>query len=280
MSIINAELNVKKNDSEYDQLHLVGDASLINYENEKIPSVESVKAMLDYIVNGDFITLTGQDVLNYFVNNQQANSCITVRGIDNPTASSPIPTPNDIYYISFKRDSSFINVIAFDSMTNNIFSIARLGGNWNTWRDVRNAHSFDGFERVAFMQYYKDGTGVGINITSNTVPQPYVTNISGTQANTIGLPINEWILMYVPSRDSGGLACQIAFPLNITTQKPKYRNTIGNTWQEWKSMGGGGATISTIAPTDTEALWIDSSGLMKYYNGSAWVAVKTNAVWS
>lgn len=85
--------------------------------------------------------------------------------------------------------------------------------------------------------------------------------------------------MYLPHDGSSGYGCQVAFPLNATNQKPKYRISLGTTWQDWKSMGGGGATISASAPTDTEALWIDGDGLMRYFNGVSWVPVKTNAVW-
>lgn len=49
------------------------------------------------------------------------------------------------------------------------------------------------------------------------------------------------------------------------------------------SSGGGGLSsaysVGTTAPSDTGILWIDSgnSNILKFYNGSAWVAV--GAVW-
>lgn len=40
--------------------------------------------------------------------------------------------------------------------------------------------------------------------------------------------------------------------------------------------GGSGAVISATAPEDTSLLWIDtSSGVLKYHNGTAWVATKS-----
>lgn len=41
----------------------------------------------------------------------------------------------------------------------------------------------------------------------------------------------------------------------------------------------GGTYIGTTAPTNTKLLWVDTGndGVLKYYNGSAWVATK--AIW-
>lgn len=36
---------------------------------------------------------------------------------------------------------------------------------------------------------------------------------------------------------------------------------------------GGGFVVSTTAPENTNVLWIDTANGLKYYNGSAWVAV-------
>ena len=52
----------------------------------------------------------------------------------------------------------------------------------------------------------------------------------------------------------------------------KYEQTSGGS-------GGGGSHIGTTAPSDTKLLWVDTGngGILKYHNGTAWVAVKS--VW-
>lgn len=278
MSIIKAELNVKRNSTDYDQLHLTSEAGLTSYTNGTITELTSVENALNYILDGKHVVLTGQDILAYLVSSQKDNTNITIRGYDNPNPpTGQSTTSNDLYYISFRQSSTYISVIAFDARANNIYSNVRNNGTWTGWNNIRNASSFDGIARTGFMQNYPLGSG--ITITDSNYKQPYVADIEGAKAVTIGLPNAWWHLMYLPHANSNGNGCQIAYPFD-TTQKPKYRTSTGTTWQDWKSMGGGGATISASAPTDTEALWIDSTGLMRYYNGSAWVVVKTNAVWA
>ena len=43
----------------------------------------------------------------------------------------------------------------------------------------------------------------------------------------------------------------------------------------------GGTYKGDTAPEDASLLWIDTSdnNILKYYDGDAWVAVKTEAVW-
>ena len=64
----------------------------------------------------------------------------------------------------------------------------------------------------------------------------------------------------------------------------RYYNEIlqylnGTTWTTIETGSGGGFHIGTTAPTDTDLLWIDTAngGIMKYHNGTSWVATK--AVW-
>ena len=56
----------------------------------------------------------------------------------------------------------------------------------------------------------------------------------------------------------------------------QYKN--GSNWNTIE-IGAGGSYVGTTAPTNTELLWIDTgnSGVLKYYNGTSWVATK--AVW-
>lgn len=56
----------------------------------------------------------------------------------------------------------------------------------------------------------------------------------------------------------------------------QYKN--GTTWTTIET-GSGGSYVGATAPTDTELLWIDTGngGVMKYHNGTSWVATK--AVW-
>ena len=52
----------------------------------------------------------------------------------------------------------------------------------------------------------------------------------------------------------------------------------GSNWTTIET-GVGGSYVGTTAPENTELLWIDTgnSGILKYYNGTSWVATK--AVW-
>lgn len=56
----------------------------------------------------------------------------------------------------------------------------------------------------------------------------------------------------------------------------QYKN--GNAWTTIET-GVGGSYVGSTAPTNTEILWIDTGngGVMKYHNGTSWVATK--AVW-
>lgn len=56
----------------------------------------------------------------------------------------------------------------------------------------------------------------------------------------------------------------------------QYKN--GTTWTTIET-GSGGSYVGATAPTDTALLWIDTGngGVMKYHNGTSWVATK--AVW-
>lgn len=56
----------------------------------------------------------------------------------------------------------------------------------------------------------------------------------------------------------------------------QYKN--GSTWTTIET-GVGGSYVGKTAPSNTEILWVDTGngGVMKYYNGTSWVATK--AVW-
>lgn len=279
MANINVEMNVKTS-SGYDQLYPKTNGSQVDYTTDRTgaSSVTTVELALNYLMNGNFISLNGEDVLSYFVNNQKDNSTIVVRGINNPNPPTGQSTSNnDLYYISFKQSNLYITVLTIDARTNGFYLINLNNGVWGSWKNGSNADFLGGVSRIGFMQNYPSGTGIDVN--DSRFNQAYVADIDGAKAITIGLPDNWWHLMFLPHMNNNGFGCQIAFPLDSTTQKPKYRIAMSAVWQDWKSLGGGGATISSSAPSDTEALWIDNNGLMRYHNGSAWTPVKTNAVW-
>lgn len=67
-----------------------------------------------------------------------------------------------------------------------------------------------------------------------------------------------------------------AHGIRYYNEELQYKN--GETWTTIET-GSGGSYIGTTAPIDTALLWIDTGngGVMKYHNGTSWVATK--AVW-
>ena len=283
MADLNIEMNVKTNTG-YDQLYPKTKSNVVEYTptaNGK-ESLTSVKLALESLLRGDYISLAnGSSAISYATITQEVNTCqfIKIKNCSSvPTNYGYSTSDNDFLFISIKAPDN-IRLIGVDIITKSMFNYVVVGGDgsWTRINDGGNANQLGGVSRTSFMQNYPSGTG--LTLTSATYTQPYTANISSAQATSIGLPANAWHLMYLP-HTSAGNGCQIAYPLDSATQKPKYRIALGTTWKAWKSMGGSGAVISATAPADTESLWIDSAGLMKYHNGTTWVAVKTNAVWS
>ena len=239
MADLNIEMNVKTNTG-YDQLYPKTKSNLVSYTTDRTgaSSINEVKSALDFLMNGTIITIAGQDVLAYFVSTQKDKSCISIRGWNNPNPpTGQNPTTNDLCYVSFKINSTHINVIALDVQSKNIYSNVMIGGTWNGWENFSNAKTLDGISRTSFMQNYPNGTG--LNLNSTTYVQPYVANIEPSTSIGVGLPDNWWHLMYLP-HNATGYGCQIAYPLDSATQKPKYRIALGTTWQDWQNFNDGG----------------------------------------
>lgn len=85
------------------------------------------------------------------------------------------------------------------------------------------------------------------------------------------------------SDSSGGTSHQLGFTDN-GNMYVRTSDTAGTGWSGWQKVLTDTNTKtssyikSDTAPTDTEALWIDTTnGTMKYHNGTAWVPIK--AVW-
>ncbi len=61
--------------------------------------------------------------------------------------------------------------------------------------------------------------------------------------------------------------------LNVQILSTVVKNDGQAIWGNPIIGSGGGIVVSTTAPENTNLLWVDTVGGLKYYNGSAWVVV-------
>lgn len=61
--------------------------------------------------------------------------------------------------------------------------------------------------------------------------------------------------------------------LNVQLLSTEVKGDDSAIWGAPLIGSGGGFIVSTTAPENTNVLWIDTANGLKYYNGSAWVAV-------
>ncbi|MBQ8195302.1 MAG: hypothetical protein IJZ47_08025 [Oscillospiraceae bacterium] len=69
---------------------------------------------------------------------------------------------------------------------------------------------------------------------------PYECTINEFDATSIGLPACWWHIKYMRHSNGDGYGMQIAFPLNGPSQPPRYRTSLGTTWDAWKNFNDGG----------------------------------------
>lgn len=246
MSIIKAELNVKRNSTDYDILNLTTASDLVEYNSttEGKSSIVNAKLALDSLLRGDYISLAnGSSAISYVTITQEVNTCqfIKIKNCSSvPTNYGYSTSDNDFLFISIKTPDN-IRLIGVDIITKSMFNYVVVGGDgsWTRINDGGNANSLDGIGRMGFMQNYPNGTG--LNLSSTTYNQPYIANINEAQAISIGLPNAWWHLMYLPhANNSSGYGYQVAYPLNNVTLKPKCRMALGTVWQDWQNFNDGG----------------------------------------
>lgn len=119
---------------------------------------------------------------------------------------------------------------------------------------VDNADSVGGVYKGDFMQHYR--IGIGLDLKSTGYTQPYSANIPEASATSIGLESAWWHLLGLPHDNTGHLM-QIAFPLNTSVYRPKYRLSFGNSWQSWRPINDN-VFVQSSAPATPQAndLWI------------------------
>ena len=243
MADLNIEMNVKTNTG-YDQLYPKTKSNVVEYTptaNGK-ESLTSVKLALDSLLRGDYISLAnGSSAISYATITQEVNTCqfIKIKNCSSvPTNYGYSTSDNDFLFISIKTSDN-IRLIGVDIITKSMFNYVVVGGDgsWTRINDGGNANQLGGVSRTSFMQNYPHGTG--LNLNSTTYEQPYVANIEPSTSIGVGLPDNWWHLMYLP-HNATGYGCQVAFPLDSTNQKPKYRISIRTTWQAWSNLNDGG----------------------------------------
>lgn len=103
---------------------------------------------------------------------------------------------------------------------------------------------------VNYLGYISDVENILNN--SNYNESAYECIITSTEAVLIGLPSCWWQIKYLRHTDNNGFGCQIAFPIDGPDNLPRYRTSIGPTWDEWKmfSDGGNAATLETHPASD------------------------------
>lgn len=128
-------------------------------------------------------------------------------------------------------------------------------------------------------------------IIQNSNSEPTDSNINWLKLASIGDEITNQITNYIKSFEIE-IQNQIAesiiiHDIAVNTEEGAHGFRYYNEELQYKSddnwvtieTGSGGSYIGSTAPSNVEILWIDTTngGVMKYYDGSAWVAVKS--VW-
>lgn len=113
-------------------------------------------------------------------------------------------------------------------------------------------------------------------ITQNSGSEPTDTNINWLCLMKLDDEITVAITNAITTHDVPINTINGVHGFRYYNEELQYKN--GETWTTIET-GSGGSYVGASAPADIELLWIDTSngGVMKYYNGTSWVATK--AVW-
>lgn len=166
MAIINAELNVKKNSTEYDQLHLTSDASLIEYTSstQGKNTITNSKLALDSLLRGDYISLDdGANIITYATTVQENKTCQVIKIINStsvPENYGYVTNNNEFLFISMKTDVNKIRFIGIDCKTSNTFSLNRdvgINGVWTRVNDGGNSDTVDNMHAWQWLSLQSTG---------------------------------------------------------------------------------------------------------------------------
>lgn len=126
-------------------------------------------------------------------------------------------------------------------------------------------------------QAIADGGSIDVSTINALATKSYVTSLLTNALNTIdcGNTTKEKTLQIfrADSEDLGTLAeGEIAFATDTGTLY------VGGANNLMKAINESCFVVSTTAPTDTDKLWVDTSGtspVLKYHNGTAWTSLNT-----
>ena len=132
-------------------------------------------------------------------------------------------------------------------------------GRYNVWtpsgKGVRvdyaaDADKLDGLHASNFVNY------MGRNFDQVNDPAyrvPYECIINSSDVKNTGLPdAKYWHIKYFMHSDSNGYGCQLAFPLNGSDYRPRYRTSFEMTWDEWKEISTTPIKSTNVSGTTNE----------------------------
>ena len=195
----------------------------------------------------------GTDVLEFAGSDAcPLNASTLVRILNSPACPTNYGYPADnsdfIYDIHKIPDTQWITIKAYDVRTNEEFINSRTNGNWSGWRkrnDGGNATTLSGKQYNQFVNYLGHASDTNMLNNPAYVGSPYECIIKADTGSSIGLPNTTWWhLKYFMHANSDGYGCQVAFPLNNTTEQPRYRTSLGTTWGNWTKFADGGNASS------------------------------------
>ncbi|WP_287549766.1 DUF4795 domain-containing protein [Clostridium sp.] len=94
-----------------------------------------------------------------------------------------------------------------------------------------------------YMLNLKNQTNTTI-VNSNIYKVPYQCTVSGAIATAMGLTSGWWHIHFFAHQDGNGYGCQVAYPLNQSSEVPRYRTSQGTAWDPWRKIRVTGAAMT------------------------------------
>ena len=107
--------------------------------------------------------------------------------------------------------------------------------------DGGNSDTVDNKHANEFVQMPKNGLSI-TDLNNANYPEAYRSEVSESDSISLGLPSGVWAIDYYRHLDNNGYGFQVAFPLTNSNQNlPRWRSSVGTTWNNWIEMGNGKA---------------------------------------
>ena len=241
-------INIEPTDTEYWMLALENvSAELIENLQNEVSNIKdgTIKVgdadTLDGLDSKDFRPSkckelsSGTSILDYVLddNNIPNLSNLAFRIFNSST--SPTSGDNDYIYDVYKLTNSFIRIVAYDMLTNNIYVIKR-NDTWSSWRNIFNANLIDGLPLTDLFRRY-DLNQINIDNTTGC----WSTDVSVNDGSKGTLPPDvAWcsVRQYVSQGEH--FFAQIGQDFNHAKLFYRNRYLPTGTWSEWKFVGDGG----------------------------------------